>query len=108
MVVIDTVVRYVPGVLGDETSVDEESHSEPGRLEYPQYTRPRVFRGMEVPEILLSGNHPAIAQWRREQSEARSRRNVADAASVGKSLEPTHKGEDHEKPSDEAGGGSRP
>src|SRR5262249_55556820 len=74
MVVIDTVVRYVPGVLGDETSVTEESHSEAGRLEYPQYTRPREFRGMAVPEILLSGNHPAIARWRREQSEQRSRR----------------------------------
>jgi len=73
MVVIDTVVRYVPGVLGDETSVEEESHSVPGQLEYPQYTRPRVFRGMEVPEILLSGNHEAIAAWRREQSAARSR-----------------------------------
>ena len=73
MVVIDTVVRYVPGVLGDENSVVEESHSAPGRLEYPQYTRPRVFRNMAVPDILLSGNHPEIARWRREQSEARSR-----------------------------------
>jgi len=73
MVLIDTVVRYVPGVLGDETSVDEESHSMPGMIEYPQYTRPRVFRGMEVPEVLLSGNHEAVAQWRREQSEKRSR-----------------------------------
>src|SRR5262245_38236239 len=72
MVVIDAVVRYVPGVLGDEESVADESHSEPGRVEYPQYTRPRVFRGMEVPEVLLSGNHPAIAQWRREQSAQRS------------------------------------
>lgn len=72
MVVIDTVVRYVPGVLGDEESVTEESHSVPGRLEYPQYTRPREFRGMSVPDILLSGNHPAIAQWRREQAEKRS------------------------------------
>lgn len=72
MVVIDTVIRYVPGVLGDEESVVEESHSEPGRLEYPQYTRPREFRGMEVPEILLSGDHPAIANWRREQSNKRS------------------------------------
>lgn len=78
MVVIDTVVRYVPGVLGDEESVTEESHSEPGRLEYPQYTRPRVFRGLEVPEILLSGNHPAIARWRREQSERRSRGEAAN------------------------------
>ncbi len=73
MVVIDTVIRYVPGVLGDENSVTEESHSEPGRLEYPQFTRPRVFKGMEVPEILLSGNHEAIARWREEQSEQRSR-----------------------------------
>lgn len=72
MVVIDTVVRYVPGVLGDADSVVEESHSAPGRLEYPQYTRPRVFRGMEVPNILLSGNHQAIAQWRKEQSQLRS------------------------------------
>src|SRR5947209_8014127 len=73
MVVIDTVVRYVPGVLGDPESVTEESHSESGRLEYPQYTRPRIFRGLAVPDVLLSGNHPAIARWRSEQSEARSR-----------------------------------
>jgi tRNA (guanine37-N1)-methyltransferase len=73
MVIIDTVVRYVPGVLGDAASIVEESHSTPGQVEYPQYTRPRVFRGMAVPDILLSGNHEAIAQWRREQSEARSR-----------------------------------
>lgn len=72
MVVIDTVIRYVPGVLGDPESLVEESHSEEGRLEYPQYTRPRVFRGMEVPEILLSGNHPAVAKWRREQSQTRT------------------------------------
>jgi tRNA (guanine37-N1)-methyltransferase len=75
MVVIDTVIRYVPGVLGDENSVIEESHSAPGRLEYPQYTRPRIFRGIPVPEILLSGNHQEIARWRRDQSEARSRRD---------------------------------
>ena len=74
MVVIDTVVRYVPGVLGDEESVKDESHSEPGRIEYPQYTRPREFRGMTVPEILLSGNHPEIANWRRQQAKARSGR----------------------------------
>jgi len=73
MVVIDAVVRHVPGVLGDEESVADESHSEPGRVEYPQYTRPRMFRGMEVPEVLLSGNHPAIAEWRRQQSAQRSR-----------------------------------
>jgi tRNA (guanine37-N1)-methyltransferase len=75
MVVIDTVIRYVPGVLGDPDSLVEESHSEEGRLEYPQYTRPRVFRGMEVPEVLLSGNHQAVARWRREQS---SRRRITE------------------------------
>lgn len=79
MVVIDTVIRYVPGVLGDAESVTEESHSETGRLEYPQYTRPRVFRGMAVPDVLLSGNHQEIARWRREQSEARSRINLNNA-----------------------------
>ncbi len=77
MVVIDTVVRYVPGVLGDPDSLAEESHNDPGRLEYPQYTRPRVFRAMAVPEVLLSGNHQAVARWRREQSEARSRTRAA-------------------------------
>ncbi len=85
MVVIDTVVRYVPGVLGDETSVAEESHSEaPGRLEYPQYTRPREFRGMSVPDVLLSGDHAAIAQWRREQAEQRSRGREPPAAPKGR------------------------
>jgi tRNA (guanine37-N1)-methyltransferase len=78
MVVIDAVIRLIPGVLGDEQSAADESHSEPGRLEYPQFTRPRVFRGLEVPEILLSGNHGAIAQWRQEQSEKRSREHETD------------------------------
>lgn len=92
MVVIDTVVRYVPGVLGDEESVKEESHSEPGRVEYPQYTRPREFRGMAVPDILLSGNHPAIAQWRREQAEARSRRQQTN-----EETDKTNEGESREE-----------
>jgi tRNA (guanine37-N1)-methyltransferase len=73
MVVIDTVIRYVPGVLGDETSVIEESHSEPGQVEYPQYTRPREFRGLAVPDVLLSGDHAAIARWRNQQAAERSR-----------------------------------
>src|SRR5919201_6559276 len=77
MVVIDTVIRYVPGVLGDPDSVAEESHSEAGRLEYPQYTRPREFRGMAVPEVLLSGDHQAVAEWRKQQSELRSRKRRA-------------------------------
>ncbi len=73
MVLIDSVIRLIPGVLGDEHSAVDESHSEPGRLEYPQYTRPRVFRDLVVPEVLLSGNHGAIARWRQQQSRERSR-----------------------------------
>jgi tRNA (guanine37-N1)-methyltransferase len=86
MVLIDSVVRYVPGVLGDAQSVTEESHSDCGRLEYPQYTRPRVFRGMAVPDVLLSGDHQAVARWRYKQSEARSRGagGLAFEASEGK------------------------
>lgn len=76
MLVIDTVIRLIPGVLGDEESIVDESHSEDGRLEYPQYTRPREFRGMTVPEVLLSGDHGAVENWRREQSEARSRERL--------------------------------
>jgi len=83
MVVIDTVIRLVPGVLGDEQSAADESHSEEGRLEYPQFTRPRVFRGLGVPEILLSGNHGAVAKWRREQSELRSRRATEHPGDAG-------------------------
>jgi tRNA (guanine37-N1)-methyltransferase len=72
MVVIDAVIRLVPGVLGHEQSAADESHSEEGRLEYPHFTRPRVFRGLEVPEIFLGGHHQAIAKWRKEQSAKRS------------------------------------
>lgn len=73
MVIIDCVIRLVPGVLGDQQSLVEESHMIPGVVEYPQYTRPRVYRGHAVPEVLLSGNHAAIAAWRRQQAEHRSR-----------------------------------
>lgn len=66
MVVIDAVVRLIPGVLGAEASALDESHAS-GLLEYPQYTRPPVYRGWAVPEILLSGDHARIARWRREQ-----------------------------------------
>jgi tRNA (guanine37-N1)-methyltransferase len=76
MVVIDTVIRLIPGVLGDEGSAADESHSAPGRIEYPQFTRPRVFRGLEVPEVLLGGNHQAVARWREEQSKLRSERTT--------------------------------
>jgi tRNA (guanine37-N1)-methyltransferase len=66
MVLIDAVMRLVPGVLGDADSAIDESFGPDGGLEYPQYTRPRVFRGRAVPDILLSGDHAAIARWRRE------------------------------------------
>jgi len=71
MVLIDAVVRLLPGALGDEASSQSESFSE-GLLEYPQYTRPQSFRGLEVPEVLLSGDHGRIAAWRREQARART------------------------------------
>lgn len=67
MVVIDALARMIPGVLGEETSAYEESFYN-GLLEYPQYTRPREYRSMEVPEILLSGDHKKIEQWRRQKS----------------------------------------
>ena len=67
MVLIDCVSRFIPDVLGSGDSAEDESFSD-GLLEYPQYTRPAVFRGMEVPEVLLNGNHALIARWRREQA----------------------------------------
>jgi tRNA (guanine37-N1)-methyltransferase len=71
MIVIDAVTRLLPGVLGDDDSSRDESFSA-GLLEYPQYTRPAEFRGMTVPEVLLSGNHAEIARWRGEQARART------------------------------------
>ena len=68
MVLIDCVSRLIPGVLGSEESPMDESFSGDGLLEYPQYTRPRVFEDMEVPQVLLDGNHALIRRWRREQS----------------------------------------
>ena len=73
MVLIDAVARLLPGFLGDPRSADEESHSEPGMLEYPHFTRPREYRGMEVPQVLLDGNHEAIRLWRQRQSQERSK-----------------------------------
>ena len=71
MVVVDAVVRLLPGVLGSEESLTEDSHAR-GLLEYPHYTRPQVYRGWPVPQVLLSGNHRDIAKWRREQSLLRT------------------------------------
>lgn len=77
MVVIDCVVRLLPGALGSDMSLVEDSHTY-GLLEYPQYTRPAVYRGWSVPSILLSGNHGEIAQWRRQQSLLRTMKRRPD------------------------------
>jgi tRNA (guanine37-N1)-methyltransferase len=77
MVIIDAVTRLLPGVLGDEDSAREDSFSQ-GLLEYPQYTRPAEFRGMKVPEVLLSGNHAEIARWRAEQARLRTKERRPD------------------------------
>jgi len=71
MVLIDAVVRLIPGVLGAEDSLSEESFSK-GLLEYPHYTRPRAYRGMDVPEVLLSGNHEEIRRWREQEAKKRT------------------------------------
>jgi tRNA (guanine37-N1)-methyltransferase len=77
MIVIDAIVRLLPGALGAEDGAADESFAD-GLLEYPQYTRPREFRGMSVPEILLSGNHAAIAKWRAEQRKLRTQKRRPD------------------------------
>lgn len=77
MVIVDSVTRLIPGVLGDEASAEDESFSR-GLLEYPHYTRPAVFRGMQVPDVLLSGNHEAIARWRAEQAHLRTQARRPD------------------------------
>ena len=77
MVIIDAVTRLLPGVLGDDESSQDESFSE-GLLEYPQYTRPAEFQGMKVPEVLLSGNHAAIEQWRQEQARLQTEQRRPD------------------------------
>ena len=79
MALIDTTIRLIPGVLGDENSSVEDSFSRGNRmLEYAQYTRPREYRGLQVPEVLLSGNHPEIAQWRERDKMERTKKRRAD------------------------------
>ncbi len=77
MTLIDAIVRLLPGALGKDESTHEESFAA-GLLEYPQYTRPREFNGMEVPEVLLNGNHAKIDQWRRDQAEQRTKERRPD------------------------------
>jgi tRNA (guanine37-N1)-methyltransferase len=78
LAVIEAVARLVPGVLGNELSTQAESFSAEGLLEGPQYTRPPEFRGLKVPEVLLSGDHGKIARWRKEQAVARTRERRPD------------------------------
>jgi len=75
MVIIEAITRLIPGVLGNPDSLTEESHNSEGYLEYPNFTKPAQWRGIEVPEILLSGNHAAIAKWRSEQAQLRAQKN---------------------------------
>ncbi len=75
MVIIEAITRLIPGVLGNPLSLAEESHNEEGYLEYPNFTRPQEWRGLEVPPILLSGNHGAIAAWRASQAQERKNSN---------------------------------
>lgn len=90
MAVVDAVVRLLPGALGDETSHVQESFSD-GLLEYPQYTRPREFRGMQVPEVLLSGNHARIEQWRRAEALRRTQDRRPDLLNQ---VQPSQPGDD--------------
>ena len=77
-VVCDAVIRLLPGALGDDTSPQDESFSDPQRLEAPAYTRPITFRGLSVPEVLISGNHRKIQEWKTEQALARTRKTRQD------------------------------
>ena len=88
MLVIDTLVRLVPGVLGDERSNQEDSFSRANRLlEFPQYTRPREYRGREVPEVLLSGDHQRIAAWRKQQTIERTQQRRSDLLNQSEDVE---------------------
>ena len=80
LVVIEAVTRLVPGVIGTEESHERDSFAEPGLLDHPQYTRPADFRGMAVPEVLLSGDHGAVERWRGEAAREKTRRNRPDLA----------------------------
>ena len=76
MVMIEAITRLIPGVLGNPQSLSEESHNSEGYLEYPNFTKPQEWRGISVPEILLSGNHAEIAKWRSQQAEKRAKDNL--------------------------------
>ena len=90
LVVVDAVVRLMPGVLGSEDSASSDSHSN-GLLEYPQYTRPQVYRGWAVPPVLVSGNHGEVAEWRRRQAILRTAKRRPDLLEKSKICEEERK-----------------
>jgi tRNA (guanine37-N1)-methyltransferase len=99
MALIDATIRLVPGVLGDEQSPIDDSFSRGNRwLECPQYTRPRVYRGLEVPDVLVSGDHGEIARWRKEQSYLRTKQARADLLGENQSTPPEPGGSDIDMP----------
>lgn len=79
LALVEAVVRLIPGFMGNPESLVEESHGEDGLLEYPIYTKPTTWRGLDVPDVLLSGHHGKIAQWRRDQAQARTEARRAEA-----------------------------
>jgi tRNA (guanine37-N1)-methyltransferase len=83
LVVIEAVTRLVPGVIGREASHERDSFGEPDLLDHPQYTRPRAFRGMSVPDVLVGGDHAEVERWRREAAIAKTRRNRPDLGRHG-------------------------
>jgi tRNA (guanine37-N1)-methyltransferase len=83
LVLIEAATRLVPGVIANEASHERDSFTDPGLLDHPQYTRPREFRGMDVPDVLVSGDHEAVAAWRREAARAKTARNRPDLMPEG-------------------------
>ena len=83
LVLVEAVTRLLPGVIGKEESHERDSFREPGVLDHPHYTRPREFRGMRVPDVLVSGDHAEIERWRAEAAEAKARRQRPDLAGGG-------------------------
>ena len=83
LAIVEAVVRLLPGFMGNPESLAEESHGSDGMLEYPVYTKPATWRGLDVPEILLSGDHERIANWRRQQAESRTRERRPELLSGG-------------------------
>jgi tRNA (guanine37-N1)-methyltransferase len=83
LLLLEAVARLVPGVIGKEESHERDSFGEDGMLDHPHYTRPRAFREMEVPEVLLSGDHAEIERWRREAALEKTRRNRPDLLADG-------------------------